>query len=205
MIDSLPHWIPPWLRGALSVSGSISLSVIMSNYVHDKIVSGVIGGLLMTLFLILGKLFTPTAEKYGARISDHFHREEVPMIGPKSAPRIVFVDDEVSIGLMSRVAESYRVEHYETLKPAVRAISDPSRPPPAAVILDLRLPGSSPEGGLTAVRAVYSGRLILFTGMPREEVQSMANRVNAEVWEKPMYGSEILLALGTGAPVGETP
>lgn len=205
MFDSLPHWIPPWLRGALSVSGSVSLSVIMSSFVHDKIVSGIIGGLLMTLFLLVGKLFTPTAEKYGARISDHFHREAVPMIGPKNAPRIVFVDDEVSIGLMSRVAESYRVEHYEALKPAVRAISDPGQKSPAAVILDLRLPGSSPEGALTAVRAVYEGRLILFTGMPREEVLDMAERVKAEVWEKPMYGSEILLALGTPPPVGETP
>lgn len=204
MFDGLHPVVPNWLRNTLSVSSSVSLGIVMTDLLKDKLLGGLIGGLVMTFFLVIGKMLTPSAEKWGEKVSDHIDRLSAPAIGRQDAPRVVFIDDEVSIGIMSKLTDDYRIEHYEGLRPGVKAIVDPSKSAPVTVILDLRLPGSTPEGAVTAVRAVYDGRLVLFTGMDAQSVQWLADKASAEVWQKPMYGADILVALGKPPPARET-
>jgi DNA-binding response OmpR family regulator len=112
------------------------------------------------------------------------------------APLILLVEDDASVREALAFAlkiEGFRVEVHESAEGLLQA---EATPPADCLVFDLNLPGASGIEALTQMRERgLACPALLITTQPKPEVRIAADRLGAEILEKPLLGGALPAAI----------
>lgn len=150
------------------------------------VISAVSAGLITALVQFSQKLFGPTLDTVGKRISERWSD------APQEGGQILLVDDDVEYRALlgASLGAGVHVEHADNLAEALAAIKNL---PPAAIVLDLKMPYSgSPSSVVACVRAIYKGKIVLASALPEPAIDDLAKKHHALWIRKPFNRDQLL-------------
>ncbi len=150
------------------------------------VVSAVCAGLVTALVQFSQKVFGPTLDNVGKRISERWAEPSL------AGGQILLVDDEIEFRALlgASLGAGIHVEHAGDLAGTLAAIK---RLPPAAIVLDLCLKNSgTPSNVVACVRAVYKGKIVLASGLPEAVLRDLAVENDALFIRKPFEKEQLL-------------